>query len=51
MDADFEERPDGVWISHGKHVEPRSLYDWQMEQRKAAGIKAAPAKCYKNVWK
>ncbi|MBQ9548771.1 MAG: hypothetical protein IJV01_06420 [Bacteroidales bacterium] len=51
VDADFEERPDGVWISHGKHVEPRSLYDWQMEQRKAAGIKAAPAKCYKNVWK
>ena len=50
MDGNFEERPHGVWVSHGKHVDPASLYDYQMEQRRAMGIKAAPAACYQNVW-
>ncbi len=26
-------RPDGVWISHGEHVSPRSLYHAQLEHR------------------
>jgi hypothetical protein len=50
IDPDFEERPDGVWVSHGKHVEPESLYDWQYAQRKAAGEKAVPEQCYKRIW-
>ena len=50
IDPGFEERPDGVYVSHGKHVEPASLYAWQMEQRRAAGVKAVPAQCYKSVW-
>ena len=50
VDGNFEERPDGVWISHGKHVEPASLYLWQLERRRELGVKAAPAVCYKNVW-
>ena len=27
-------RPDGEWISHGKHVSPKSLYRSQLESRK-----------------
>ena len=50
LDPGFEERPDGVWVSHGKHVEPESLYDWQYAQRKAAGEKAVPEPCYKSIW-
>jgi hypothetical protein len=50
VSPNYEERPDGVFVSHGKHVEPSSLYAWQMEQRRAAGVKAVPAQCYKSVW-
>ena len=50
IDGGFEERPDGVFVSHGKHVEPASLYAWQLEQRRRAGIKAVPQECYKSVW-
>lgn len=46
----FPERPDGVWISEGRHVEPVSLYEWQLEQRRKAGIKAAPQMCYETLW-
>ncbi len=46
----FPERPDGVWVSEGVHVEPESLYEWQLEQRRKKGIKAAPEHCYENVW-
>lgn len=45
---DYEERPDGVWISQGKHVEPASLYLYQLEQRQKAGVTAVPAKCLKS---
>ncbi|MBQ9548745.1 MAG: hypothetical protein IJV01_06280 [Bacteroidales bacterium] len=38
---DFEERPDGVWVSQGRHVEPASLYRYQLEQRRKAGIRIA----------
>ena len=31
-----QNRPDGVWISHGRHVEPASLYRHQLEIRKKA---------------
>lgn len=31
-----QERPDGVWISHGTHVWPTSLYRHQLETRKKA---------------
>lgn len=44
---EYEERPDGVWVSHGKHVEPASLYDYQLKLRKSKKILAVPAKCYK----
>lgn len=42
-----KDRPEGVWVSHGKNVEPSSLYEYQLQLRKEAGIKAAPAECYK----
>ena len=32
----YDDRPDGMWISHGKHVEPASLYRHQLEIRKKA---------------
>jgi hypothetical protein len=32
----YDGRPDGMWISHGKHVEPASLYRHQLEIRKKA---------------
>ena len=32
----YADRPDGKWISHGKHVEPASLYRHQLEIRKKA---------------
>ena len=51
IDPNYEERPDGVFVSHGTHVTPESLYDWQLEQRRSLGIKAVPAKSYKSVWK
>ena len=50
IDPDFEERPDGVWVSHGRHVEPESLYDWQLARRRADGIKAVPDAAYKTIW-
>ena len=31
-------RPDGEWISPGVHVEPRSLYEAQLEKRHSDGI-------------
>lgn len=31
-------RPDGIWISEGVHVEPESLYEYQMAIRKERGI-------------
>lgn len=42
-----KDRPEGVILSHGKNVEPLSLYQYQLQQRKAAGIKAVPEECYK----
>lgn len=30
--------PQGVWVSEGKYVNPKSLYLYQLEQRKKAGI-------------
>ncbi len=30
----FAPRPDGTWISHGRHVQPRSLYLHQLAARK-----------------
>ena len=41
---DYEERPDGVWVSQGRHVEPSSLYFWQLAQRRKAGIRIADKK-------
>ena len=32
----YSDRPDGVWVSQGKHVEPASLYRHQLEIRKKA---------------
>lgn len=32
----YSDRPDGVWISHGQHVYPASLYKHQLEIRKKA---------------
>jgi len=29
-----KERPEGVWISHGKHVSPQSLYEAQLARRR-----------------
>ena len=31
--------PQGIWVSEGKHVEPRSLYLYQLEERKKNKIK------------
>lgn len=31
------DRPDGQWYSHGAHIEPGSLYLYQLEQRLASG--------------
>lgn len=41
--GNFSDRPDGEWISHGKNVAPRSLYQWQLEARRKAGNTAVPA--------
>ena len=30
----MKERPDGVWVSHGSHVEPASLYEAQLALRR-----------------
>ena len=38
----YKGRPDGEWISHGTHVEPRSLYFEQLRSRNLAKIKAVP---------
>lgn len=32
-------RPDGVWVSHGKHVKPASLYYQQLKQRRKEGVR------------
>jgi hypothetical protein len=37
VDASFT-RPDGVWISHGAHVTPESLYESTLEKRHNEGI-------------
>lgn len=31
--TDGRDRPQGVWVSHGEHVAPLSLYYAQLEQR------------------
>lgn len=36
---DFGPRPDGVWISHGAHVTPSSLYEAQLRNRHEEGIR------------
>ena len=33
------DRPKGVWVSEGVHVDPQSLYLYQLEQRKQNKIK------------
>lgn len=43
----IKDRPDAVWVSEGKHVEPASLYYYQLELRRKAKIKAVPKQCYK----
>ena len=37
-DDNLGARPDGVWISPGEHVSPRSLFEDQLEKRHAEGI-------------
>lgn len=37
VDASFS-RPDGVWIDHGAHVTPESLYESTLEKRHTEGI-------------
>ncbi len=44
------DRPDGVWVSEGKKVNPESLYEWQLENRRKAGIKPLPDECYQRIW-
>lgn len=39
--------PQGVWVSEGKHVEPKSLYDYQLEERKKAGVRIDIPEYYK----
>ena len=42
LGTDYKENlghPQGIWISEGKHVEPRSLYLYQLEERKKNKIK------------
>ncbi len=39
----FTGRPDGVWRSPGRHVEPQSLYERQLAGRRARGEAAVPA--------
>ena len=41
VDASFS-RPDGVWIDHGAHVTPESLYESTLEKRHSEGIYIAP---------
>lgn len=31
--------PQGIWVSEGKHVKPKSLYLYQLKQRQKAGVK------------
>ena len=41
LGTDYKENlghPQGVWISEGKHVEPRSLYLYQLKQRRRNGV-------------
>lgn len=42
--GNFAGKPDGEWISHGTHVEPRSLFRKQLDDRRNAGKKALPRK-------
>lgn len=37
-----DKRPQGVWESYDKHVSPESLYEYQLAERRKAGIKAVP---------
>lgn len=30
--------PQGVWVSEGRYVEPKSLYNYQLEERKKTGV-------------
>lgn len=42
LGTDYKENlghPQGVWVSEGKHVDPKSLYQYQLEARKKARIK------------
>jgi len=39
---DNHDRPQGVWESYEQHVIPESLYEYQLEKRREAGIKAVP---------
>lgn len=36
------ERPDGIWISYGEHVQPMSLYEAQLKERKSKGTVIVP---------
>lgn len=45
-EGSFKGRPDGVWASFGEHVEPRSLYERQLDDRRARRERAAPPSCY-----
>ena len=39
---DNQDRPQGVWESYDSHVSPESLYEYQLAERRKAGIKAVP---------
>ena len=39
----LKDRLDGEWISHGTPVSPTSLYQWQLQQRLAKGIRLTPS--------
>lgn len=44
LGMDYKEnldRPQGVWISAGKHVKPKSLYEYQLAERKKKKIRVA----------
>ena len=43
----IKNRPDGVWVSEGRHVEPESLYYYQLGLRRKAKRNAVPKECYK----
>lgn len=43
---DYEPRPEAVFVSHGKHVKPYSLYESQLTSRRKAGVRAVPEEYY-----